>query len=89
MWFNYRRTPLGTVIRDSMATILGVYSCRDSAEEEFKKLRDSISGELKIIDIDSSESYEILVRLDPDIVDIVRSHRNKYALIVFWTSNEP
>lgn len=88
MWFSYRKSPLGTAVREYMATLLGVYSSREEVEKDLERLRDKISAELKIIDIGSIEGYEKIARLDVDFVELAKDCK-RYILVAFWGSIEP
>lgn len=88
MWFSYRKSPLGTVVREHMATVLGVYSCREEAEKDLESLRDKLSAELKIIDIGDVEGYEKIARLDVDLAELAKDGE-KYVLVAIWGSTEP
>lgn len=89
MWFSYRKTALGTAVRDSMAAVIGFYSSREEAEADLKSLSRRLSAKLKVLDLAVDEEYEYIARLDPDAVDIVRGGRYRYTLIALWTAGEP
>lgn len=89
MFFSYRKSPLGTVVREHMASIVGVYSDRNEAEKDLVNLRGRISAELRIVDLLEVEGWEKMVKLDPDLADVAKSFGGRYALIAFWGSSEP
>lgn len=89
MFFSYRKSPLGIVVKEHMISIVGVYENREDAEKDLEGLRKKISAELKIIDIDDAEGLEKVSRLDPDTVDLARRCRGRYIIIAFWGSLEP
>ncbi|MEM1645948.1 MAG: hypothetical protein QXL96_08820 [Ignisphaera sp.] len=89
MFFSYRKSPLGTVVREHMASIVGVYSDRLKAEEDLENLRIRVSADLKIIDVWEIDNWEKIMRLDPDFLDVVKSCNGRYVLVAFWGSLEP
>ncbi|MEM1560501.1 MAG: hypothetical protein QXZ41_02485 [Ignisphaera sp.] len=89
MFFSYRKSPLGTIVREHTASILGVYNDRNEAEKDLEHLRGRISAELRIIDLLEVEGWEKMIKLDSDLADVVKSFGGRYALIAFWGSSEP
>lgn len=89
MWFNYRKTPLGTAVRESMATILGMYMSKEDAEKDMENLKEVLSANLKIVNLDVDESYERACVLDPDIADVYIQNKKKYLLVAVWSEIEP
>lgn len=87
MWFSYRKSPLGTAVREHMAALLGVYSSREEAEKDLESLRDKLSAELKVIDIGNIEDYEKVAKLDVDFVELAKEGK-KYILVATWSSIE-
>lgn len=90
VWFSYRKSPLGTAVRESMAAIVDVCGSIEEAKECVNILRERLSAEIKILNLDAVEDYEKIVRLDPDLIDVIRnSHGKKYVLLAFWGTTEP
>ena len=89
VWFNYRRTPLGTAVRDSMAAVVDFYGCREEAEKDMQKLADRLSAKLSVVDIDSVESLIEIAKLDPDLLDVLKLSGKKSVLIASWTAADP
>ncbi|MEM1541740.1 MAG: hypothetical protein QW101_03740 [Ignisphaera sp.] len=89
MWFNYRKTPLGTAVRETMTAIVGVYTSREEAEKDMEQLREILSANLKIVDIAFNENYEKMCLLDPDIADVHVQTRGRYLLVAVWSATEP
>ncbi len=83
MWYQYRKSPLGTVIREIMKVILGVYS-REEAEKKLELLQGRISAKIKIVDI-KQNIYELLT-IDPDLSDIIWRNLDRVALVASWDS---
>lgn len=83
MWYQYRKSPLGTVIREIMKVILGVYS-REEAEKKLELLQGRVSAKIKIVDI-KQNIYELLT-IDPDLSDIIWRNLDRVALVASWDS---
>ncbi|MCS7110964.1 MAG: hypothetical protein N3D82_03435 [Ignisphaera sp.] len=83
MWYQYRKSPLGTVVRETMRAVLGVYS-REEAMEKMENLRDRISARLKIVDVE--QSIHELLSIDPDLADMIwrDAGRDRVVLIATW-----
>lgn len=86
MWFNYRKSPLGTSVREFMSTIVDVYSDKEYVEKDLENLKQFISANLKILDLDVDENCEKIYTLDPDLIDVIKQSNKKiFVLIATWT----
>ncbi|MEM4465522.1 MAG: hypothetical protein QXJ95_08220 [Ignisphaera sp.] len=87
MWYQYRKSPLGTVVRESMKTVLGIYS-REEAIEKLEKLSSRLSAKIEIVDI-KQNIHEILT-IDPDLGDIIWRDldSDRVALVASWNPLE-
>ena len=83
MWYQYRKSPLGTVIRESMKTILGIYPSREEAIDKIAILSEKIMANIKIVDI-KQNLYEIL-SIDPDLGDFIWKNIDKSYIAVITT----
>jgi len=86
MFFNYRKSPLGTSVREFMSCIVGWYRSVEEAEEEAEKLSGRLSGRLRVVDVENIDGYARVAMLDPDIVEVVRSSGSRYVLLVDWAT---
>lgn len=83
MWYQYRKSPLGTVVRETMKVILGIYTMEE-AVEELKRLQGAVSAKLKIVSI--KQAIHDILSVDPDLADTIwrDSDQNRVALIADW-----
>lgn len=88
MWFVYRKSPLGTVVKEYMKACLGIYS-----EQEAKKIVSmvteiNVSGKVKAVPL-SEDFLKTLAQLDADLLDLIKNSNCKrdscYAVIITWT----
>uniref|UniRef100_A0A7C4FIL4 Uncharacterized protein n=1 Tax=Ignisphaera aggregans TaxID=334771 RepID=A0A7C4FIL4_9CREN len=87
MWFLYRKSPLGTVVKESMKAVLGLFKGDEvlKAVETFRRI---LGIEIRVISIDSASLNHLLPTIDPDLMDIIRNvkccENNCYLLIASW-----
>ncbi len=84
MWFTYRKSPLGSAIRDTGSTILDFCLSYEEAISLVKELEVNASAKLKVINTENEhELYEVLA-IDPDIIDVLDSCDNTYVVMISW-----
>jgi hypothetical protein len=86
MWFLYRKSPLGTVVKESMKAVLGLFK-GDEVLKTVETFRRILGVEMRVISIDASLNH-LLSTIDPDLMDIIKNTKccenNCYLLIVSW-----
>ncbi|ADM26943.1 hypothetical protein Igag_0091 [Ignisphaera aggregans DSM 17230] len=84
MWFTYRKSPLGSAVRDTGSAILDFCLSYEDAISLVRELEVNASAKLKVINIrNEHELYEVLT-IDPDIIDILSSCDNTYIVMITW-----
>jgi len=84
MWFTYRKSPLGSAVRDTSSAILDFCLSYEDAISLVRELEANASAKLKVINIKNEyELYEVLA-IDPDTIDIMNSCDNTYIVMVSW-----
>ncbi len=84
MWFTYRKSPLGSAVRDTGRAILDFCLSYDDAISLIRELEIDASAKFKVINIENEyELYEILA-IDPDVIDITNFCGNTYIVMVSW-----
>jgi len=84
MWFTYRKSPLGSAVRDTGSAILDFCLSYEDAISLVRELKVDVSAKLKVINIKNEyELYEVLA-IDPDAIDIMNSCDNTYIVMVSW-----
>jgi len=84
MWFTYRKSPLGSAVRDTGSAILDFCLSYEDAISLVRELKVDVSAKLKVINIKNEyELYEVLA-IDPDAIDMMNSCDNTYIVMVSW-----
>jgi len=84
VWFTYRKSPLGSAVRDTGSAILDFCLSYEDAISLVRELEVNASAKLKVINIKNEyELYEVLA-IDPDAIDIMNSCGNTYIVMISW-----
>jgi hypothetical protein len=87
MWFVYRKSPLGTVVKENMKASLGLFKGNDVLKA-VKTLKEILVAEVKIIPINDKSLSSSLALIDPDLIDVVKNSKcdvnECYIIIVSW-----
>lgn len=86
MWTPYRKSPLGVVVREYMASIVDVCVDSETLHYEAKLMSEIMSGRLAVLDLQRTEDLLMALSLDPDLGDVVKEcdQGKKFALAVSW-----
>ena len=83
----YRKSPLGTVVRESLKIILGLFK-GDEASKVVETLKEVLATEVKIVKVDSRTPNVLLLTVDPELLDVVKNAKcgedECYAVVSSW-----
>jgi hypothetical protein len=83
----YRKSPLGTVVRESLKVILGLFK-GDEASKVVETLKEVLATEVKIVKVSSRTPNVSLLTVDPELLDVVKNAKCNedecYAVVLSW-----
>ncbi len=82
MWFAYRKSPLGTVLKETLRAIL-FFGTRSECREVFQDLHGKTSCRIQMVELNDSNLIDLVV-LDPDFADVLKMRQVECIILAEW-----